>query len=328
MKTLYSLEEVSTMIYNGDVLFLSADFNVLNKLPRGNWIGGTTPYFMSEHGGVTSHDKIHIVNVSSHAIDFKISSYSENNIAEIANDYYTNGFSYLIIPCNSKTHYEFAESCSNFKNLFSSPLLGWIAGYDLNSNCEKRGYVFNGVTGQFSSEKAMVMHIKLSQNKLAKISTINLFKQGNGDVLSFEEKDFSIKNVYVNGEKRNFKNYLLEKEIDLTLPLVTDYLDFKVNVSLKELKVDEDLVELYAPVFPGMEYQFASPIGDYETEFNDVLKETTIRPLISCNCILNFLYAKLSGKKTGHIFGPNTFGEIAHVLMNQTTVCLIIEEKE
>ena len=44
----------------------------------------------------------------------------------------------------------------------------------------------------------------------------------------------------------------------------------------------------------------------------------------SCNCVLNYLYAGLEGKKTGEFNGPATFGEIAYQLLNQTLVYLTI----
>ena len=47
-------------------------------------------------------------------------------------------------------------------------------------------------------------------------------------------------------------------------------------------------------------------------------------PVFACNCILNYLYGKLEGKKTGHLTGPFTFGEIAHQLLNQTLVRLCV----
>ena len=47
----------------------------------------------------------------------------------------------------------------------------------------------------------------------------------------------------------------------------------------------------------------------------------------SCNCILNYLYSELEGKKTGGITGPITFGEIAYQLLNQTMVYLTIEDR-
>ena len=43
---------------------------------------------------------------------------------------------------------------------------------------------------------------------------------------------------------------------------------------------------------------------------------------LSCNCILNFVYGGLEGKKTPGFTGPVTFGEIAYILLNQTLVTL------
>jgi hypothetical protein len=42
----------------------------------------------------------------------------------------------------------------------------------------------------------------------------------------------------------------------------------------------------------------------------------------SCNCILNYLYGELEGKRTGALKGPMTFGEVAYQLLNQTMVYL------
>lgn len=38
------------------------------------------------------------------------------------------------------------------------------------------------------------------------------------------------------------------------------------------------------------------------------------------------LYGGLEGRKTGHITGPITFGEIAHQLLNQTMVRLYLRD--
>jgi hypothetical protein len=45
----------------------------------------------------------------------------------------------------------------------------------------------------------------------------------------------------------------------------------------------------------------------------------------SCNCILNYIYGNLEGKKLAGTAGPITFGEIAYQLLNQTMVYLEFE---
>lgn len=327
MRSMYTRDEVADMIKNGEQLFLAGDFSLLQSLPKGNWIGGSIPYFMSEQGGVVSFNLIHVVKIPSFAEEVKICTYEEQELSRIPENYFDSGFSYILIPAFSSAHVSFAENCMQYNNLYSRPLIGWISGFNLNSKENQTGMVINGNTGESSNSKAVVMHVQLPENKKALINTINLFTQGNGDVLTFDETGFRIKNIFVNGEKCNFSKYLAEREIDLTLPMVTDYQGMKVNVSFKNGKDSSGNVELYAPVFPGMEYMIAAPIGDYEDEFNDYLKRFSNKPDFTCNCILNFLYAKLEGKKTGDVTGPMTFGEIAYILLNQTMVYLVIEDK-
>ena len=45
---MYSVDEAAGMIRNCEVLLLAGDERLLGQLPRGVWIGGTIPYFMSE----------------------------------------------------------------------------------------------------------------------------------------------------------------------------------------------------------------------------------------------------------------------------------------
>jgi len=47
----------------------------------------------------------------------------------------------------------------------------------------------------------------------------------------------------------------------------------------------------------------------------------------SSNCILNYLYGELEGKKIKNVTGPITFGEIGYMLLNQTLTFLYIENK-
>jgi hypothetical protein len=84
-------------------------------------------------------------------------------------------------------------------------------------------------------------------------------------------------------------------------------------------------VNFYAPVFPGIKYRIAKSISDYEHEFNSRLTGHTAESAVfSCNCVLNFLYGGLEGKRTKGFNGPITFGEIAYQLVNQTLVYITV----
>lgn len=325
MKTLYKLNEVSDMINKGEALFLSGDERVLKNLPKGKWIAGTIPYFMSEKGGVLTHDEIQVVKLPSTITDFTIKTYSVNELKNIPKDYLPNGFSYIIIPAFSEAHVIFAKDCSTYDGLFNKPLVGWISGFDLTDLGKTSAKVFNGLVGEITDSKAVVMHLSLPADKQARVNIINLFKQGNGDTITFKTTGFEIKDCIVNGETTNFSEYITKNKINTQLPLVADYMGAMINVSFLTIDASAGKVNLYAPVFPGIEYKIASPVGDYEKEFSAELNRASIHPFLSCNCILNYLYANLKGKMTGHVFGPMTFGEIAYMLLNQTMVYLTIE---
>ncbi|MBN2104582.1 hypothetical protein JW835_11135 [bacterium] len=68
-------------------------------------------------------------------------------------------------------------------------------------------------------------------------------------------------------------------------------------------------------------------MGNYVESFESKLPKDLADPDFSCNCILNYLYSELEGKKTGNIVGPITFGEIAFQLLNQTLVYLTIQNR-
>jgi hypothetical protein len=108
------------------------------------------------------------------------------------------------------------------------------------------------------------------------------------------------------------------------MPLVADYNGTYINTSVKA--VMDGKVDLYAPVFRGIEYRFATPVSDYTKEFGKRIGDSQSgEPFFSCNCILNYLYGKLEGKSTPPYFGPVTFGEVAYQLINQTLVyCEIV----
>ena len=78
-------------------------------------------------------------------------------------------------------------------------------------------------------------------------------------------------------------------------------------------------------MFAGVSYRHARPVSDYVSEFTSHLPSGLDgRVVFSCNCILNYLFSGLEGRRTGGMVGPITFGEIAYQLLNQTFVALRI----
>lgn len=321
------LAETTDLIKKGKKLFLAGDENALSKLPKGEWVGGTIPYFMSDEGGLVNKEKVYVTELPEEVLSIKVKEYSVSQLPNIGDDYAANGFSLIIIPAMTDAHHAFARDISTYPNIFSKPLIGWISGVYLDEINTASPKVFNGISNSKKNDVALVMHCELKEGYGALVDIVNLFDQGDGDTITFPEPGFTASDCFINGEKANFSKYISKNNIDMQLPLVANYGGAKINVSFQSVDEKKGEVVFYAPVFELVEYKLAKPVQNYEKDFSEAVKDRTEQPAFSCNCILNFLYANLEGKKTGNITGPITYGEIAYMLLNQTMVYLDIVKK-
>ena len=149
---------------------------------------------------------------------------------------------------------------------------------------------------------------------------VNIFTDDKTDpVIRFYDNDLAVTKCSVNGQEVNFAEYIEKKGIDTRMPLVADYNGSYINTSVKS--VENGTVSFYAPVFRNIEYRFAVEVKDYAAEFKRMIDEANPHnPVFSFNCILNYLYGDLNGKKIPPYSGPVTFGEVAYQLLNQTLV--------
>jgi hypothetical protein len=320
---LVSFDEASKLITSGKLLHIAGNENQLKKLPKGNWIGGSTEYFMTKDCGKVSGEEIFVTELACEA--FSIKTYSVAEIENVAIDAYDNGFSIAVVPFDSEVHKEYAQKAASYKDIFMKNIVGWVAGLNL----EKAGQTPIAVDGASASafnDKAVVLHLKIQDGKTVSVNIVNIFEQDKSTpVITFEEEGFLIKKCFVDGKETVLADYIAEKSIDTKLPLVGDYAGNGINVSFKA--IEGGVVHLYAPVFNGIQYRIAKNVADYEKEFNSKIaeiKETNAE--FSCNCILNFLYGKLEGKKVAAFRGPITFGEIAYQLVNQTLVYVTVSK--
>ena len=322
MKKIQSIEEVTTLIQDGKTLSLAGDERALSQLPKGNWVAGTTPYFMSEGKGEFRQDAIYVDVIEDHVMNFRIASYDANSISTVGSDRFGNGYTILVIPAFSQIHSDYALNAMDYEGLFDTPMLGWVSGIDLNSSDAPK--VFNGLTGEASSDFAVALHVELPASKMAQLEILNVHHMDeDSPVIEFLEDSFSAMDCQVDGVKWNFGEYISSIDFDIKSPLVCDYSGASINVCIKEVHDDSGQVDFYAPVFKGRKYRLGLPLSDYAKEFADHLPSDGGNKAFSCNCILNFLYGELEGKQAGYP-GPITFGEIGYHLLNQTMTYLDI----
>jgi len=318
-----TLEETNSLIREGKLLHIGGSEQLLRKLVKGRWIGGTTEYFVSENGGMESDQ---VLDVDELEFDtYKLAVYSASTLPKITADAYENGFTVLIIPFESEVHRDYAEHVTEYEGLFTKCIIGWISGVNL-TKADTKAYTVNGYTGEFFADKAVAIHVQLEESQTANLNIINIFSpDANSPIISFDAENtgFGARMCKVGGQETNLADYVQEHGIDIRLPLIGDYSGAGVNVSIKEIK--DGWVSFYAPVFEGIEYRFAENLPDYEEGFHQGMNHIADKSSVfSCNCILNYLYGELEGKKLDGLYGPITFGEIAWQLLNQTLVYLQI----
>lgn len=321
-----TVDQAKAAIEAGKVLWLAGDENLLKQLPKGRWIGGSIPYFMSADGGQTTRDMIYASELDpAVARRIQVKFYNTATISNIAKDSPDDGFTILLIPAFSDLHLAYAQNAPEYEDMFIKPIAGWVTGIHLDDLGSVKPAVFNGGTTETSSDKAVAMHVTLAPNKVANIGIVNIATQGDGDVIEFPDTGFSASTCLINGVEQNFADYLLGINVDTKLPLVADYSGAMINVSFQEIDEDKKTVSFYAPVFSGVEYKLSAPVNDYVSSFQSSLPSLSNGATFSCNCVLNYLHSELEGKTTQGMTGPMTFGEIAYQLLNQTLVYLSIE---
>jgi len=327
-RNLYNVEEVSKMILEKKILVLTGEENLLKQLPKGNWIGGTIPYFMSEEkGGSLEKEYLFVNDFSSFVKSIKIKVYDEDNLHTVTTSGFDNGFNFIIMPSLVPIQLKFALESRNYDNLYDNPLVGYVAGVDLDDFGKVSTKVFDGSNSQMFEKEAVVMHAELPSDKVARIEIINSYIQNpDGDTIAFFETGFSVNECLVNGKKVIFSDYIANNKIDISLPLITDYSGAHVNIGFESIDAENGVVNFWAPVFKDTIYKQAKPIEDYKKVFNSSIpnnvEDNTIK--YSCNCLLNYIHGDLEGNRIA-LNGSMTFGEIAYNLLNQTFVYMIIE---
>lgn len=309
------------MILRGDTLLLAGDESRLRLLPRGKWIAGTIPYFMSDEGGVVDRTRIFAERLPDGFEHVAIRRYDEDGIARVYADLPANGMGVIVAPSGSRVHLSFAVNAPRYDRFATAPLFGWISGVHLSEMGRALPKVFDGSTGEPLDRHAVVMHVAVPPRKIVELAILNIFEEGDGPAITFPSTGFTVTTAEVDGRRRDFAEYVRETGLDTRLPLVADYHGARINVSFQAIDVPPGEVRFFAPVFAGVRYHHARPVPDYVDAFVSALPTGLgNRIAFACNCVLNYVHSSLEGRKTGDVVGPITFGEIAYQLLNQTMV--------
>jgi hypothetical protein len=323
MKNLFlTASEASALVQSGVVAVIAGAEELLSALPRGQWIGGTTAYFMTERGGTVTSDRL-FCSVIDQAVKSRIATLEPSALSQVTAARYDNGFTYLLLPAFSEAHQRYAIEGPAVPRLFDQPVMGWITGVHLSDLGKRSPKVFDGQTGRCYENAGVALYVELPPTMVPDLDIINRFTPGDGPAIVFPETGFTAGSCTIDNQSVTLASHMVENGTDTSLPLVADYAGAMINVSVQAVDADRGEVRFYAPVVAGETYRLARPVTDYAGSFgaqSDASDQD--RQALACNCILNFLHAGLEGKATGEFVGPVTFGEIAYILLNQTLVTL------
>lgn len=311
--------EVTKLIEQGKPLMLAGVRDTLKKLPRGNWIGGTIPFLNHPE----QEDQLEITMLPSSISKVRLKLYSIDNIHYIRHDAYQNGFTFLILPAESRIHHSFAMNSRDYPSQDKGTVTGWVSGYSEHEKPE--AYCIYGPTGSWYQDKAVTLHCQLKPGYRAELQTLNLFTPGDGPDLQFMESGFSCNRILVDGREQDLPGFLDNFPLSTEHPLISMEAHEGCNVSIQQISGEE--LKFYAPVFRDQSYRIARPISRYHEKFQEqlkVLKQDKALTVFQCNCILNHEPGKEPDQEFHH--GPVSFGEIAEHLLNQTALSLRILE--
>ena len=293
---MYQKEAVATMIAAGKKLLLAGDEDPPAQPSARGLDRGTIPYFMGEEGGVFTRDQIYVTELPNYVLKVEVKIYTEADIAQVYNDAPHHGFSVIIIPASCQTHFAFALNAPGFPGFATRPLIGWVAGVNVMER-EATPKVFDGTCCEALSNGAVVLHVELPASKLVEIGIVSIFEQGDGDTITFPEDGFAT-TACINGEARNFADYLLENAIDTKLPIVADLYGAMINTSFQSLDFAKRQVTFYAPGIAGVRYKLASRSATtLASSWPKAPDGVGSGLFFACNCVLNYLYAGLEGRK-------------------------------
>lgn len=319
---LRTVDDTNRLIAQGKRLHVAGDAGALGRLGRGDWIGGTIPYFLTEAGGRVDRERVFVTELPKEVRAVDIDFIAPDRLDEIPDRAPAGGFTLIVLPAMSDAHTKYAIGAHDLPGLFETPVIGWIAGMHLDDLGHAQAMVFNGRTGEASADRVIALRAGVAGHVTPRIGIINVFSQGDGDRFVFPETSFAADDCRINGRSASFYEYAKARQIDSRRPLVADLSGEMINVSFQTVDDATHSVRFYAPVVAGVEYRQAASVDDYRDALLSHVAARPVTPVFSCNCILNYLYADLAGDKALSITGPATFGEIAYVLLNQTLVYL------
>jgi hypothetical protein len=327
MNELLTPEETNVLIARGAVLHVAGDESALRRLRPGHWIGGTTPYMLTRNGGIVEREKVFVTELPVRPDAVSTRFVDIGHIPAISVEAPRFGFTIVIIPSMSEVHSIYSLTSASIPGIRDIALIGWVAGVHTDVLGTASAKVFDGVTGEIADDRILVMHATLPSRQRATVDIVNLVVPDGRDIFVFDAPSFSVQDCEINGRRENFCDYALRNRIGIHQPLLTELNGETICVSLKSVDTETRSVQFFAPVMRGRAYRLGDAVNGYRDRLIRTVRERALHPVLAWNCFHNYCFGGLMAPSPYPLPGPAVFGELVHVLMNQTLVCLSVKQK-
>lgn len=322
---LYTLDETAAMIRDGRMLVVAADWRILTALPRGKWIGGVCTRFLTDLGCQRTEERAFVMDFSNVASGHRIGIYPDFAVESVYGEMPNNGFSFLLIPGFSVVQRVFGSQFAARRQGVVTPLVGFVAGADLGDSRMQDPFVIDGAHGVVYTDSGVALHCQLEESARARVEVVNPFSADMaGDIITFSSAAMVLRECRVNGNERNFASYIRDLGIPAGLPLVGEVQGMTQNVMVLS-PLGRETVTVASPVLPSVEYRFARRDQLGIARYSEVAQRATKEVVASVHGYGNYVKMASVDCKGFAYPGPFALAEIAMLLMNQTTVNLIVE---
>ncbi len=324
---LYRTEELAALIAEGRPMLIAGAAEQMRLLPRGNWIGGTTPFILGAKGGLQVSDMLFASVMPRQARIASIQRYGVGGLHLLPEDMPENGFSVVIMPAGTLVQQTFAKEAPSYPGIFSKALSGWVSG-SRAGHFGGRPQVFFGPSALCMEDEAVAIHLELPPGLRASVEMINVYEPRPAPVIRFPSEGFTTTHAIVDGELVVFAEYLNRIKANIEVPLLANYGGTRINVGIRGYDLPHGQVSFYGPVFRNVNYHFAQPVPNMKQKIMDFMPKDGRSPVFSCVCISNYTQGMMEDFPAGAFEGPVAFGEIAHLLVNQTMTYLRIVNED
>ncbi len=325
---LYSKQEVIDFINNGRVMLLTGSDKALAGLPKGNWIGGTSPYFVDSIGKL-DEEKIFVDDFTLVAQNCKLAVYDEKNIQDIAKNGYKNGFVVVTLPIDSQVYYTFANNALSYDNMFDNPVVGYVASTKFEDYGKASAYTAIGKDGNLTNKLAAVLYVELPDYLSARAEIENFDTiDTKSPKLVFPKTGFVQSDCTIDGKPGNIADFFentIKPRLGGYTQMITSQNGALINRDIKIVDPKKGEVTFFSPVIAEDEYYLVDSSADYLSIFNSSLGSKRNDVLSCFSCISYFFGGKFEGKSVCKN-GVYTFGEIGYQLLNKTIVTLEIDK--